>query len=114
MLLRLRNYDLAGYRGLLNLQTVCLRGFPRFQELELIPDFPGPAGSGSESSFDVVPRFFHQNGFLSVKEVDSMGWSPLHYAAIRGDTKLIQGLLALRANPNAKTRRGLLQGFTYG
>ncbi|CAE7578613.1 btbd11b [Symbiodinium sp. CCMP2592] len=115
LLLRLRNRDLAGYRGLLNLQTVRMRGFPRFQELELIPDLPSPAGSGSESSFDVVPRFFHQNGFVSVKEVDSMGWSPLHYAAIRGDTELIQGLLALRANPNAKTRKeNPVTGFRRG
>ncbi|CAE7713501.1 Btbd11 [Symbiodinium sp. CCMP2456] len=105
LLVRLKDHDLAGYRGLLNLQLVHMRGFPRFQELELISNFSSPAGSGLEASFDAVQPFFHQNGFVSITEVDSVGWSPLHYAAIRGDAALIQALLDLRADPNAKTRR---------
>ena len=114
-MVRLRDHDLVGYRGLLNLQLVHMRGFPRFQDLELIPYFSSPAGSGLEATFDAVLRFFHQNGFVSIKEVDSVGWSPLHYAAIRGDAALVQGLLDLRADPNAKTRRANpVTGFRRG
>ena len=115
LMVRLKDHDLVGYRGLLNLQRVHMRGFPCFQELELIPGFSRPAGSGLGASSDAVSRFFHQNGFVSIKEVDGVGWSPLHYAAIRGDAALVQGLLDLRADPNAKTRRANpVTGFRRG
>lgn len=115
LLVMLMDRDLAGYRALLNLQLVHMRGLPRLQELELLSVFSSSADSGSEASFDAVQEFFHQNGFKSIKEVDSVGWSPLHYAAIRGDAALIQALLHLRADPNAKTRRANpITGFRRG
>ena len=56
-MVRLKDHDLVGYRGLLNLQLVHMRGFPRFQDLELIPYFSSPAGSGLEATFDAVLCF---------------------------------------------------------
>eukprot|EP00913_Durusdinium_trenchii_P024250 g22768.t1 len=53
----------------------------------------------------LVARFLYQNGFRSVHETDSAGWSPLHYASLRGSPALIQGLLSLRADPNRLTKQ---------
>ncbi|CAL1154025.1 unnamed protein product [Cladocopium goreaui] len=41
-----------------------------------------------------------QNGFRTIGEMDSAGFSPLHYAALNGDPALIQDLLTLQADPN--------------
>ena len=38
---------------------------------------------------EVVATFLHQNGFRGVREADSAGWWPLHYAALSGNPKLI-------------------------
>ena len=52
-----------------------------------------------------VPRFMYENGFNNVLEVDQAGWSPLCYAALRGDPLVIEALLAKRADPNDCTSR---------
>ena len=52
-----------------------------------------------------VAEFLFQNGFCTVNEVDSCGWSPLHYAALRGEPLLIQSLLEQRADIDCKTKK---------
>lgn len=58
----------------------------------------------SEESQDVVEAFLFQNGFGRASEYDSCGWSPLCYAAMKGDAVLVEALLASAGNPNDKTR----------
>ncbi|OLQ12115.1 hypothetical protein AK812_SmicGene3937 [Symbiodinium microadriaticum] len=104
--LLLEEHDLVGYRVLLNLQPVLLRGMraqPLYgvlpadkSDLSLIPD---PASHE-------VAEFLLQNGFQTIFDVDAAGWSPLHYAALRGEPLLMQGLLELHADPCRLTKKG--------
>ena len=87
----------------------------------LVPG-PGPkdrcnhlelAGSSARS----VQRFLYQNGFKSIHEVDGSGWAPVHYAAMRGDSDVIHGLLEMCANIDRWTKTdqpqsGILLGTT--
>lgn len=89
----------VGYRAVVNMQGVHLRGFNIEPVRDLVPGFQ-PLRDPDE-----VARFLFQNGFTSVSQVDRVGWRPLHYAAMNGDAMLIQGLLNQRANLNAKTKK---------
>ena len=91
------------YRVLLNYQAVYLRGLPVAPDYEPLPGFE-VSGSQPDSEFLQVAKFLYQNGFAKVREKDPAGWSPLHYAALRGDVSLMAGMLAQRADPNAQTR----------
>jgi len=95
----LQAQDLLGYRAVVNMQGVHLRGFNIEPVRDLVPGFQ-PLRDPDE-----VARFLFQNGFTSVSQVDRVGWRPLHYAAMNGDAVLIQGLLNQRANLNAKTKK---------
>ena len=99
--LRLKAGDLPGYRVILNMQSVHLKGFPGQNIYEGIPGFQ-PEESDASS---LVSKFFHENGFKSLKEVDSNGWRPLHYAALRGDELLVLALLEQRAELNCGTKK---------
>ena len=104
LLMLLQAQDWACYRVMLNLQTVLLRGF-------MVPPVDAiiPADPKTSSELDVathaVSEFLHQNGFGTVHEVDSCGWSPMHYAALRGEPLLIQSILELRAYPDLQTKK---------
>ncbi len=89
----------VGYRAVVNMQAVHLRGFNLEALRDLVPGFQ------TLRDPDEVARFLFQNGFTSVSQVDRVGWRPLHYAAMNGDAMLIQGLLNQRANLNAKTKK---------
>eukprot|EP00438_Fugacium_kawagutii_P003554 Skav202740 [mRNA] locus=scaffold1326:355599:356856:- [translate_table: standard] len=97
----LQTQNISGYRALLNLQSVHLRGFNTEVLSDLVPGFRETDIPGA----DLLPRFFFQNGFKAINQVDGVGWNPLHYAAMNGDPLLIQGLLENRANLNAKTKK---------
>ena len=96
----LRAQDLVGYRLVLNQQSVYLRGLKLGDFCKPIPGFEH---QGKHPL--VVEEFLYQNGFTTISERDSAGWLPLHYAALSGNATLIEGLLAIRANPSAKTKR---------
>ena len=94
----------VSYRILLNLQAVLLKGLAVNGLYEPVPGFELNA-KNPESQHLQVAKFLYQMGFARVRQQDKTGWSPLHYAALRGDPSLIQGLLAMRADPNSKTRK---------
>ncbi|CAL1134353.1 unnamed protein product [Cladocopium goreaui] len=98
----LKAQDLPGFRFLLNQQAFVFRGL----DCKLFEPLPG--FENNHVDLDVSPlvaKFFYQNGFRSIWEVDSAGFSPLHYAALNGDPSLVQGLLMLQADPNQGTRK---------
>jgi len=98
----LKAEDLPGFRFFLNYQTFLFRGL----DCELLEPVPG--FEKNHVDLDVSPlvmKFFYQNGFRSICEMDTAGFSPLHYAALNGDPSLIQDLLALQADPNQVTRK---------
>ena len=100
--LSLQARDFPSYRRHLNLQTVHLRGLDVEPLEDLVPNEPdGPNTAGA----DVVAHFLHQNGFRGAVQKDVAGWWPLHYAALSGKVKLIEGLLQQRANPNSRTSK---------
>jgi len=100
LLLCLKSGDFAAYRRHLNLQGVYFRRLSVGPVCNFIPGFElkshGHAG---------VAEFFYQNGFTSIRDIDSSGWSPLHYAALCGDTELIESLLQFNADPSKRTTR---------
>ena len=52
---------------------------------------------------EVVSQFLRENHFKHFEERDSSGCSPMCYAAMRGDVKILKALLAKKGNPNDKT-----------
>ena len=106
--------DLVGYRVHLNLQGIHLRGFPVLATDDLIPGFE-PDSREHDACILSARRFLYQNGFATVHEVDAGGWSPGHYATLRGDPLIMKGLLQLRAEINRWTRKDQpLAGATVG
>ena len=101
----LETQDLVGYRVLLNMQTSHLRGFQTDSVHDLVPGFELEQGLEQNAACQSAQHFLYQNGFASVKEFDSGGWTPVHYAALRGDPLVLQGLLQQGANINRWTRK---------
>lgn len=101
----LKAKDLVGYRLLLNTQMTHLGGFKVDVVDDVVPCFEPDPDSKPDSLSVIVSRFFYQNGFKGVNDVDRAGWSPLHYAALNGNPQLIQGLLEQRADLNCKTHK---------
>ena len=116
MKLLLKSGDVVGYRFLLNKQNVYLRGFDASAAHDLVSGFAGNPGMGTDDAALAAQRFLFQNGFETITEF-SGGWLPLHFAALRGDPLVIQGLLQLRANVDRWTRKappmaGVPAGYT--
>ncbi|CAE7697127.1 unnamed protein product, partial [Symbiodinium sp. CCMP2456] len=99
MMFCLKAQDLPGYRRHLNLQSTYFRGLRIEPVRDIVP------GYEAAKETDSVAEFFYQNGFVSVRDIDKAGWSPLHYAAMNGDPALIDGLLRQHADPNKRTAR---------
>ena len=104
MKLLVKRLDVVGYRFLLNKQNVYLRGFDVSAVYDLVPGFTPDPSLGTDTAAFAAQEFLFQNGFVTIHEF-SGGWSPLHFAALRGDPLVIQGLLQLRANVDRWTRK---------
>ena len=98
----LQTCNFPAYRRYFNLQSVYFRGLPIEPVADLIPGFEFAHCDPDE---EVVAKFLYQNGLRSVGEVDSAGWSAVHYAALGGNAELLAGLLRLRADINRQTSR---------
>eukprot|EP00435_Cladocopium_sp_Y103_P043070 s2867_g12.t1 len=99
----LQAQNLSGFRALLNLQRVHLRGFNTDVLSDVVPGFPEIDGPDSPEL--QMARFLFQNGFQSINELDTLGWRPLHYAAMNGEPSLLQALLERRATLDSKTKK---------
>ena len=98
----LKAEDLPAFRFWLNHQTFLIRGL----DCNLFEPVPSSEQNHADLEFSpLVIKFFHQNGFRSICEMDAAGFSPLHYAALNGNPSLVQDLLTLQADPNQVTRK---------
>ncbi|CAE7945096.1 mask-1 [Symbiodinium necroappetens] len=94
----LRKGDLVSYRFLLNEQVRMFRSLPLEPFEGLIPGFELQAEGASEDW--KLESFLYQMGFSHIAERDAGGFSPMCYAAVRGDPLLLESLLKQRADPN--------------
>ena len=104
LFLLLERQDLVGYRVLLNQQPVLLRGLSQ-DYVAVLPSFQTDRELELNDTLLAVAEFLHENGFKGVSDRDRAGWSPMHYAALRGDPRLVRGLLESRADPNRVTKK---------
>ena len=95
----LRVGDLPGFRRHWNLQTVHLRGLEIERVTGILPSCE------AHSADEVAAEFLHQNGLRSVREADSAGWWPLHYAALSGNAQVLRALLQQLADVNRLTSK---------
>ena len=86
--------DMHSYRFFLNQQYVRFRGCP----IELVKN--APAGQTT------LEAFYKDNSLQWVKDRDKAGWSPLCYAAVRGDPNVVAALLEQRADPGDCIQKG--------
>ena len=94
--------SLPNFRFLLNIHQKYLEGM-NVQPIEgLVPGFSTELDPSSDEESFVVARFLHDNLFSSISQRDEAGWSPICYAAIKGDTFLVKALLEKRANANER------------
>eukprot|EP00438_Fugacium_kawagutii_P022198 Skav225519 [mRNA] locus=scaffold2974:39364:40875:- [translate_table: standard] len=88
----LASEDFVRYRLYLNLHKIVFKGF-RMQKIV--------------SEFDLhsspAETFLRQNFFRKVTDVDSVGYSPLCYAALEGSPELVESLIGAAADPNFQT-----------
>eukprot|EP00439_Symbiodinium_sp_Y106_P035352 s7135_g4.t1 len=98
----LRAGDLVAYRVHLNLRSVLLRGLSLAEGEKHLSLVPGFEPSGTD---DGAEHFLFQNGFEFFHEVDEAGWSPLCYASLSGDVRVVQALLGRRADPDTQTSK---------
>jgi ankyrin repeat protein len=71
------------------------------------PDLGDNRSSGEDENIgiDVLNLLLSRGG--NIKEKDSQGDTPLHFAALRGKTRMVEVLLASEADCNAKNRFGI-------
>lgn len=89
--------DLPNYRFLLNQQHVRFRDCP----IKLL----------SLGSDGCLEAFMEENRFNAVRDRDAAGWSPLCYAAIKGDPRVVEALLEKGARPDDCIRKGMAAAF---
>lgn len=98
--------DFHNYRFLLNTQSpCCLRDLDALPVEGLVPGFVPRSDPFKDEETFVVEWFLHENGFQSVQERDSAGWTPICYAVMAGNPGLVQALLKQRADCNDRILR---------
>ena len=97
--------DFHNYRFLLNLQVHCFKGLQTDHFESLVPNFAAEIDPSTDPHGFIVAKFLHENGFKSVQERDTAGWSPICYAVLRDDPFLIEALVRNNADVNDSNRR---------
>ena len=104
--------DLINFRLLLNRRKHHLKNLPLRENdddselgVALTDTTQSPESPAKMTEGEVVSQFLRENHFKHFEERDSSGWSPMCYAAMRGDVKILKALLAKKGNPNDKTTK---------
>ncbi|CAK9101245.1 Ankyrin repeat and KH domain-containing protein 1 (HIV-1 Vpr-binding ankyrin repeat protein) (Multiple ankyrin repeats single KH domain) (hMASK) [Durusdinium trenchii] len=109
---RMERGDLHQYRLLLNLQRVQFRHLAE-PNRSFLPDF----AKEEEADDDLcgVANFLYQNGFRCITERSDAGWTPICFAALDGEPRLMLKLIESHADVNASlTKPEPLLGFGVG
>ena len=78
--------DLHNYRFLLNTQVkCCLRNLGVGPIEGLVPGFVPRNDPFDDPQAFIVEWFLHENGFRTVSDRDTAGWTPICYAAMNGN-----------------------------
>ena len=101
----LETKELLKYRFLLNIQHKYLQGLELDPIEGLVPGFGTEIDPTERPESFLVARFLHENLFKHVLERDAAGWTPLCYAATRGDASLVSALLHSRADVLDRIKR---------
>lgn len=110
--IHLERGDLHQYRLLLNLQRVQFRHLAE-PNRSFLPDF----AKEEEADDDLcgVANFLYQNGFRCITERSDAGWTPICFAALDGEPRLMLKLIESHADVNASlTKPEPLLGFGVG
>ncbi len=92
------------YRFWLSISHLYLDGLD-VEPIEGLIPLEEPRGLNSFDSPDLIAKFLQLTRFKSISQRDSAGWSPLCYAAVKGDAVLVQALLNSRANVQDKATK---------
>lgn len=92
------------YRFWLSISHLYLDGLD-VEPIEGLIPLEEPGGLNSFDSSDLTAKFLQLTRFKSISQRDSAGWSPLCYAAVKGDAVLVKALLNSRANVQDKATK---------
>ena len=92
------------YRFWLSISHLYLDGLD-VEPIEGLIPLEEPRGLNSFDSSDLTAKFLQLTRFKSISQRDSAGWSPLCYAAVKGDAVLVKALLNSRANVQDKATK---------
>lgn len=101
----LERQEVLKFRFLLNIHQKYLEGLGLAPIESLVPGFGTEINPVERPESFLVARFLHENLFKDVVERDAAGWTPLCYAAIKGDPFLVSALLRSRADANDRITR---------
>lgn len=99
----LKRKEFHSYRILLNLQYSQFRALPLGPIQDVIPGFCDDDCVDERTL--AFRKFMYQNGFEDVISRDEAGWSPICYAALRGDPAILQALIQRGASPQDTTTK---------
>ncbi|CAE8630002.1 unnamed protein product [Polarella glacialis] len=92
------------YRMLMSLREALFEGLGngrRLQPPSIVALMQKTAAIKRSQTDMYLDTFLFKYGFGSPCEKDEVGWTPLHYAAVAGDPRLMRSLIALQANVSA-------------
>eukprot|EP00435_Cladocopium_sp_Y103_P064725 s980_g26.t1 len=95
--------EFHSYRILLNLQYSQFRDLPSEPIEDVIPGFC--TDDTADEKTLAFRKFMYQNGFEEVTSRDEAGWSPMCYAALRGDPAILQALMQRGASVQDTTTK---------
>jgi len=104
----LENSQLHQYRMVLNMQHIYTRKHVIVSDVPvMVPNLPRCRSTRelyvSESALQQLDDFLKENGFESPTD-RQFGWSPACFAALRGDTQVLNQLLAMKVSVNDKVK----------
>ena len=105
----LDNKDFHKYRFLLSMQRHYLDGLEVDEVEGLIPGFESKDASDTMAS--TAAKFLHETAFAKVSQYDTAGWSPLCYAAVRGNPEVVKALLYSKAHCQEAMKKGKVDAF---
>ena len=103
--------DMHRYRFLMSVQHHYLDGLDVQLVENLIPGFRSRIHPQVDPFGFRTAQYLHQMAFYKVTQIDLAGWTPLCYAAVKGDLDVVKSLLYSRADCQDAVKKGDVQKF---